>query len=150
MVIVLVISIACALAGAWLMFDYGVWHFTGIVTPGTVEGFENGKPVVSFETANGEKIRQRASRVTNIGYFLANVQKGEIFNVAYREGMATEVRVHGHLYLVAGALMLMPLLGALAKQFSREWLGTQVSFAATMAVIMVGGWVLLKLVRRNY
>ena len=79
-----------------------------------------------------------------------NVQPGEIFNVSYREGMATQVRVHGQLYLIAGVLLLMPLLGALAVEFSREWLGVQVSFAAIMAVVMVGGWVLLKLVRRNY
>ncbi len=78
-----------------------------------------------------------------------NVGSGAV-NVSYREGMATQVRVHGQLYLIAGVLLLMPLLGALAVEFSREWLGVQVSFAAIMAVVMVGGWVLLKLVRRNY
>ncbi|MCE7888070.1 MAG: hypothetical protein DYH13_11305 [Alphaproteobacteria bacterium PRO2] len=148
--ILIVLSAICAAAGAWLLFDYGLWHFTGTVTAGTVESFENGKPVVSFEMADGQKATRRAERITNIGYFLANVQPGEIFNVSYREGMTTQVRVHGHLNLVAGALLFMPLLGALARQFNLNWLGTQVSFAATMAVIMVGGWVLLKLVRRNY
>jgi hypothetical protein len=144
------LSAICALAGAWLLFDFCLWHFTGTVTAGTVESFENRKPVVSFIAADGQKVTQRAERVTNIGYFLANVQPGEIFNVSYREGMTTQVRVHGQLYLVAGALLFMPLLGALAREFGRQWLGTQVSFIAIMMGVMVGGWVLLKLVRRNY
>ena len=148
--ILIALTAICALAGAWLLFDFCLWHFTGTIAAGTVERFENGKPVVSFEMPDGKKVMQRAERVTNIGFFLANVQPGEIFNVSYREGMATQVRVHGQLYLIAGVLLLMPLLGALAVEFSRDWLGVQVSFAAIMAVVMVGGWVLLKLVRRNY
>ena len=148
--ILIALSAICALAGAWLLFDFCLWHFTGTVTAGTIERFENGKPVVSFIAADGQKVTERVERVTNIGYFLANVQPGEIFNVSYREGMTTQVRVHGQLYLSAGMLLLMPLLGALAREFSREWLGVQVSFAAIMLLVMLGGWVLLKLVRRNY
>lgn len=148
--ILIALSAICALAGAWLLFDFCLWHFTGTVTAGTIERFENGKPVVSFIAADGQKVTERVERVTNIGYFLANVQPGEIFNVSYREGMTTQVRVHGQLYLIAGMLLLMPLLGALAREFSREWLGVQVSFAAIMLLVMLGGWVLLKLVRRNY
>lgn len=150
MIIVLGLSIICALAGVWLVFDFCLWHFTGTITAGTVESFENGKPVVSFEMPDGQKVTKRAERITNTGYFLANVQKGEIFNVSYREGLTTQVRVHGQLYLVAGVLLFMPLLGALAKEFSRTWLAGQVSFATAMVVIMVGGWILMKLVRRNY
>ena len=148
--ILIALSAICALAGALLLYDFCLWHFTGTVTAGTIERFENGKPVVSFIAADGQKVTERVERVTNIGYFLANVQPGEIFNVSYREGMTTQVRVHGQLYLIAGMLLLMPLLGALAREFSREWLGVQVSFAAIMLLVMLGGWVLLKLVRRNY
>ena len=136
--ILIALTAICALAGAWLLFDFCLWHFTGIVTAGTVERFENGKPVVSFTGADGQKVTQRVERVTNIGYFLANVQPGEIFNVSYREGMTTQVRVHGQLYLIAGALLFMPLLGALAREFSREWLGVQVSFVAIMLLVMLG------------
>ena len=141
----------CALAGAWLLFDFFLWFFTGTVVPGKIEEFDKRKPVISFETPEGKKYRETAARIMHMGYFLTNPQAGDIFNVIYRdEADGLKVRVFGYLYLVAGTILFIPLVGGLALEYSRAWLGGQVAFIAIFAGLVLLAWVFLKFVRRNY
>ena len=151
MEILLFLTSVLALAGAWLVVDFFLWFFTGHVTPARVDGFEEGMPVLSFEIQNGKKGRARASAITHIGYRLAKPQEGDIFNIIYREtGAEMVVRVHGFLYLIAGLLAFMPLLAVLAMKFSKGWMMSQLSFLTILIVIVLGGWIGLKAIRRNY
>ncbi|MGB4106323.1 MAG: hypothetical protein WBK55_00840 [Alphaproteobacteria bacterium] len=145
-----ILSAVAALAGGWLLFDFCLWYFKGKVTAGTIQDFEKGKPVVSFETEDG-KVTRRVSRIMRLSYFLSDPQPGEIFNVIYRPmGDTPNVRLHGYMGLMSGVLLLIPLPGALAAQYGRDWLAGQVSFILVFVGLMVGVWVFLKLLRRNY
>lgn len=140
-----------ALAGAWLVVDFSLWVFTGHVTPARVDGFEEGMPILTFETQNGKRARVLASAITHIGYRLAKPEEGDIFNIIYREvGAKMIVRVHGFLYLIAGLIAFMPFLAVLALKFSKVWMMSQLSFLTVLVVIVLGGWVALKAIRRNY
>jgi hypothetical protein len=153
MEILLFLTGVLALAGAWLVVDFFLWFFTGHVTPARIDGFEKGMPVLSFEMQNGKQARVLASAITHIGYRLAKPQEGDIFNVIYREageGSEVIVRVHGFLYLIAGVLAFMPLLAVLAMKFSKGWMMSQLSFLTILIVIVLGGWIGLKAIRRNY
>lgn len=153
MEILLFLTGVLALAGAWLVADFFLWIFTGHVTPARVDGFEEGMPILTFEMQNGKKARARASAITHIAYRLAKPQKGDIFNIIYREtgeGDEVIVRVHGFLYLIAGMLTFMPLLAVLAMKFSKGWMMSQLSFLMILIVIVLGGWIGLKAIRRNY
>ncbi len=151
MEILLFLTGVLALVGAWLVVDFSLWMFTGHVTPARVDGFEEGMPILTFETQSGKKARARASAITHIGYRLAKPQEDDIFNIIYREtGAEMIVRVHGFLYLIAGLMAFMPLLAVLAIKFSKAWMMSQLSFLTVLVVIVLGGWIGLKAIRRNY
>ncbi len=150
MTILVIISVIAALAGGFLLFDFCLWQYQGKVAAGTIEDFKQGKPVVSFETENG-KVSARVSRVMRLSYFLSDPKAGEIFNVIYRPaGDKPDVRLHGYAGLLGGVLLLMPLPWALAMRFGRDWLAGQAAFIVVFVGLMIGVWVLLKLMRKNY
>lgn len=151
MVVVVILSAIAALAGGFLLFDFCLWQYQGKMAAGTIQDFKDGKPVVSFETEDGGKVSARVSRVMRLSYFLTDPKAGEIFNVIYREaGDKRDVRLHGYLGLLGGVLLVVPLPWALALQYGRVWLAGQASFIIVFVGLMVGVWILLKLMRRNY
>jgi hypothetical protein len=149
-IVFLGLALICALGGAFLVFDFFLWYFTGKVVAGTIEDFEKGKPIMAFKTEEGNNVSARAERIVHMGYFLAMPHQGDIFNTIYREQPDLQVRVHGYLHLVTGGVLLLPMLWYLAHEYGRLWLGGQVSFVATFAVLILGIWAALKLIRRNY
>ncbi len=154
MIAFLILSIFCAMAGGFLLIDFFLWFFTGTVVPSTIEKFEKGKPVVSFETVDGKKHRALVERITHTGYWLGRPQPGDVFNVITRPG-ATEgdplrVRLHGFLHAISGGALLIPLPAWLATEYGRALMASQVAFFAVFAALILGCWALMKILRRNY
>lgn len=144
------LAVICALAGGWLVLDYLLWLFTGTVTAGTIETFDKGMPVFTFETPEGKPVKGRAGSIRQISYYLTEPQVGDVFNVIYRDGKEVELRVHGYMYLLAGAVLFLPGIAALAIRQGSGWVGGQVTFMFMFVAIAVGCWALMKVLRRNY
>ncbi|MGB4056746.1 MAG: DUF3592 domain-containing protein [Alphaproteobacteria bacterium] len=150
MIVFLGVAVLCALVGAWLLFDFLLWFLTGYIVSARIEAFEKGWPVLAYETSEGKAMRARAGRITHMGYYLGHPQEGDVFNVIYRKKEPGQVRVYGYLYPVAGLILFIPFVAYLAAEFSKVWMATQVSFIVVFMVMILGGWLLLKLLRASY
>ncbi len=143
-------ALALAAFGAFLIFDFLLWQFTGHATRGVIEGFERKMPVFRFEKPDGTKISVKAERVTQLMYLLGRPDIGTDFAIIYREGDPPPLRVHGTLHLIAGGVLFVPLLAWIAVTYGGSLMTGRLAFVVTFAILILGGWVLLKLIQRNY
>ncbi len=149
-VVILALTVLCALAGIAFILDFWSWFLKGSLVPGTIETFENHKPVFSFETEDGKILKRKAERITHMGYLLGRPKEGDVFNVVYLIEDPTRMRVSGYLYVTTGAFLFIPATMSLAVEFGRSWMFTQASFVLAFVAVMGLGWAALKWIRGNY
>ncbi len=151
----ILLALVPAAFGAYLIFDFFLWRFYGHATRGVIESFEPGiggkgqLPVLSFTKEDGAKVTQKAEAVTDLAYILGRPEPGMSFTILYREKDGLRLRVHGYLYLMAGFLLFLPLLAALAVFYSNALMAAQLQFLLIFIAIALGGPVLLKLAQRG-
>ena len=149
-------ALAMAGFGAFLIFDFLLWQFTGEITRGTIEGFEPKKkgpgslPVFSFQKPDGTKIRVKAEKIAQLMYLLGRPEAGTDFTIIYRRGDPPPLRVHGYLYLILGGMLFVPLLAWIAIVHGGSLMAGRLAFLVVFTILMLGGWVMLKLIQRDY
>jgi hypothetical protein len=148
-------AVLLAFTGAGLLFDYVLWRVIGEITVGTITGFQEKKskflkrPIVSFKDAEGNTHTAQTERIDRLLFILNRPGVGETIEILYRKKTPEMAIVYGYLNLMIGMLLLLPVMAIWALKFGKILIATQVVYIFIFVGIIVGGWILLKIIQRN-
>jgi hypothetical protein len=153
---VVLIALLPALFGVWLIIDFLLWEIRGHIATAQIKEFsadkDKGKllPVMSFEH---EKIMVsiQAERIDQLMYLLSKPKAGDVTDVIYIvEETGLRVRIYGYMNIVAGVMLVVPFVAALALWMGKALAVTQSLFFFLFAGIMAVTIIFMKIVQRIY
>jgi hypothetical protein len=152
----LVFSGLVAVAGAFLLGDFLYWAVRGRVVRARITGWQDRKnkglflPRVIFKNENGEIVEGAPSRIDQFLYFLNRPGEGALTTLIHLRDDIKQVRIYGYINVVAGGALFLPLPVALGIERGAPLVLGQAAYVAILAVIILGGWALMKLIQRYY
>lgn len=152
----MLIALLPALSGVWLVIDYLLWEAKGKVATAQIESFGESKdkgrplPVVTFEHEK-KNVSIQAQRIDQLMYLLSDPKVGDVTDIIYvTEDTGLRARVYGYMNLVAGGMLIVPFVTALAMWMGKSLAVTQSVFFFLFAGIMAGALIFIKLIQRVY
>ncbi len=148
-----IIAIPLALAGLGLIILFMLTRFGQSVEEFEVVGFQKKKflgrvlPIIERENDEGEKEKVNVKHVDQISYLLNPAIEREVITVAGADTPSPSVS--GYLKLVTGLLLLLPGFAAVGLTYERVYFTGQVMYATLLIGMLLGGWVVLKLIQRS-
>lgn len=148
-----IIATPLAIAGIGLMVLFVLGRFSQSVEDYEVVEFQDKKflgrplPVIEHTNEEGETEKVNVTQIDQISYFLNPAIERQIIPVAGADGQNPSV--FGYLKLVAGLIMLLPGFAAIAISFEKAFLTGQVMYITLLVGMILGGWVVLKLIQRS-
>jgi hypothetical protein len=155
-IIFFLIAGAALCYGAFCLFDFLSWRFKSDVAMAKITGFQDRSflgarlPIITFETEDGATINAEAQRIDRVLYLLNRPPEGSFIVISYDTSNPQNVRVAGYVKLILAGVLSVPMVAAVGMLVGKAILATKAVFLLMMICILLGGWVGLKFIQRNY
>ena len=150
--ILFILSLPLAAFGLFLIVTFLMIRFQQDIYEAEITGFQKTKnkgrylPIVSFTDEEGEEKMIEVKTIDQISYLLNPSIEKQIIPIAAVK--SARPKVFGYLSLVIGVICIVPALALSGLYFERALLTGQVLYSATLIGLILGGWIVLKLIQR--
>ena len=156
MSVFLFVSILLAGGSLYLLGDFLFWVLRGRIVRAKILSFQDKTnkglllPFVVFRNESGQALRAPAERIDQFQFLFNRPQEDDFITVYYINEDQPRLRVYGYINVIAAGFLLVPLLISIAIESGKAEALGQGLYTLIFAVIILGGWVLLKLIQRYY